>query len=86
MGGIQPQFGALFGPTKKHLVPERICSPGIRLCSGSLRFASFARLKADARRCLTSESFGFKSERLCGGARRNFAPFALNPDSRAAVA
>jgi hypothetical protein len=74
MCGIQPQFGDLFG-RQKASVPERICSLGIRLCSGSLRFASFARLKkADAQRCRTSESFGFKSERLYGGARRNFCP------------
>jgi hypothetical protein len=25
---------------------KRICSPGIRICFGSLRFASFGRLKA----------------------------------------
>jgi len=39
IGGIQPQCRALFGQQNAP-VPERICSPGIRLCSGFLRFAS----------------------------------------------
>ena len=84
---------AEFGPSLAHYsarqnasVPERICSRGFRLCSGSLRVVSFATLKADARRFRISESFGFKSERLYGGARRNFCPApALQPIHAAAA-
>jgi hypothetical protein len=43
LGGIRPEFGALFGPNKS-IVLQRICSPGVRLCIGSLRFPSFVRL------------------------------------------
>jgi hypothetical protein len=44
-----------YSARQKASVPERICSPGIGLCSGCLRFASFARLKANARRFGTLE-------------------------------
>ena len=54
MGGIRPSL-AHYSARQKASVLERICSPGIRLCFGSLRFASFARLKADARRRRTSD-------------------------------
>jgi hypothetical protein len=76
---------AHYSARQKASVPERICSPGIRLCSGCLRFASFARLKADARRCETLESFRFKSERLSGVARRNFCPSSSQPHHVAAA-
>jgi hypothetical protein len=49
MGGIQPEFGARFGP--ESIVLERICSPWIRLCFGSLPSASFVKVE---RRCSTS--------------------------------
>ena len=84
MGGIQASL-AHYSARQKASVPERICSPGIRLCSGCLRFASFARLKADARRFGTLESFRFKSERLSGVARRNFGPSSSQPHHVAAA-
>jgi hypothetical protein len=98
-GGFEPPvprglLWAEFGPSladysarQKASVLERICSPGIRLCFGSLRFASFARLKADARRRRTSDqSFGFKSERLYGVIGRNFCPApSLQPRQTAAA-
>ena len=55
-GGFEPPvplafIWAAFGPSLAHYsapikvsVLERICSPGVRLCFGSLRFSSFARL------------------------------------------
>jgi len=36
---IRPDFGALFDAIES-ILPKRICSPGIRLCFGSLRLAS----------------------------------------------
>ena len=55
-GGFEPPVPlgltwAEFGPSLAHYsarikasVLERICSPGVRLCFGSLRFPSFTRL------------------------------------------
>ena len=46
LGFIWPEFGpslALFG-TNKSIELKRICSPGVRLYFGPLRFPSFARL------------------------------------------
>ena len=48
-GALLTEFGASLAHSsarQKTSVLERICSPGIRLCFGSLRLASFARLKA----------------------------------------
>ena len=66
MDGIRPEFGALFGPTKSIRAGENLFardSAGF----GSLRFASFARLKADGWAMSNIRpSLGFKSERPYG--------------------
>jgi len=49
MGEIQRQFGALIRPRMKVSALERICSPVVRLCFGSLWFSSFARLMFEIR-------------------------------------
>ncbi len=65
MGGIRPEFGALFGPTKSIGAGENLFALGFGFASalsGSLRSP---RLNADARRRRRSDqSFRFKSERL----------------------
>ena len=53
LSGIRPEFGALFGPNKSIDAVKRICSPGVRLYFGSLRFPSFRQ--TDARNPVTSE-------------------------------
>jgi hypothetical protein len=47
MVGNSPEVGALFGPTKSIRAGEKLFACD-SLCFGSLRFASFARVKADA--------------------------------------
>ena len=65
MGGIRPELGALFGPTKSIRAGENLFALGFGLASalsGSLRSP---RLNADAqRRRRSDQSFRFKSERL----------------------
>ena len=60
------EFGrslAQYSARQKAYALERICSSGIRLCFGSLRFVSFASLNADARRRrISDQNFRFKSE------------------------
>ena len=76
-GGFEPpvpqgllwtEFGpmlAYYSARQKASVLERICSSGIRLCFGSLRFASFAKVE---RRCSAASnirpSFGFQIRAL----------------------
>jgi hypothetical protein len=62
MGENSAGVCAVFGPTEAYAL-ERICSSGIRLCFGSLRFVSFASLNADDRRGrISDQNFRFKSE------------------------
>jgi hypothetical protein len=75
-GLLRTEFGpslARYSARQKASVLERICSPRIRLCFGSLRFASFARLKADAReaaRSSPSQQFASCSSQKCSAVRK----------------
>jgi hypothetical protein len=76
---------AHYSARQKASVPERICLPGIRLCSGCLRFASFARLKANARRCGTLERLQVQIRAIVWRRSAEFLPSSSPPHHVAAA-
>ena len=86
-GGFEPPVPlrltwAEFGPSSGHhcaqiraSVLERICSPGVRPCFGSLRFPSFARLMLGiwVTSNMRDEGLEFKSP-LLGGQSSKASP------------